>query len=126
MIVSVDTNVWIAFLRRQAVALPLTRLLEANVVAVHAFVLAELVLGNLGKRPAPVLADLGRLGAPPPRTHEETMAFISRHELPRSGIGYVDAHLLASADAERQKLWTLDAALALAAKRLGVAFIPPK
>lgn len=126
MIVSVDTNVWIAFLRRQAVALPLTRLLEANIVAVHAFVLAELVLGNLGKRHDSVLADLVRLGAPPPRSHDETMAFISRHDLFRSGLGYVDAHLLASADAERHRLWTLDGDLARAAKRLGVTFVPPR
>lgn len=121
MIVSVDTNVWIAFLRRQAVALPLTRLLQKNVVEVHSFVLAELVLGNLGRRHEGFLADLARLGAPPPRTHEEAMAFISRHDLPDSGIGYVDAHLLASAHAERHALWTLDADLARAAERLGVA-----
>jgi predicted nucleic acid-binding protein len=110
LIVSVDTNVWIAFLRQQAVALPLT----------------QLVLGNLGRRHASVLADLVRLGAPAPRAHDETMAFISRHELQRSGIGYVDAHLLASADAERHGLWTLDADLARAAKRLGSAFVPPR
>jgi hypothetical protein len=124
LIVSVDTNVWIAFLRRCAVAHPLTRLLQENVVEVHAFVLAELVLGNLEERHESLLGDLARLGAPPPRAHDEAMAFISRHALHRSGIGYVDAHLLASAEAERHTLWTLDADLARAAKRLGVAFVP--
>lgn len=88
---------------------------------VHPFVLAELVLGNLGKRHELLFADLARLGASPPRTHEEAMVFISRHELPGSGIGYVDAHLLASAHAERHTLWTLDGDLVRAAERLGVA-----
>jgi hypothetical protein len=124
LIVSVDTSVWIAFLRRRPVAQPLIRLLEENVVEVHAFVLAELVLGNLGDRHESLLDDLARLGAPPPRAHEEAMAFISHYALHRSGIGYVDAHLLASAEVERHRLWTLDRDLAHAAKRLGVGFVP--
>ena len=52
------------------------------------------------------------------------MAFVSRHALQGQGIGYVDAHLLASAHAEQHALWTLDADLARAAEQLGVAFIP--
>lgn len=126
MIVSVDTNVWIAFLRRQPVALPLTRLLQENVVEVHAFVLAELVLGNLGARHELLLADLARLSGPSPLTHEKVMSFLSRHMLANGGIGYVDAHLLASAHAGRRALWTLDGDLGRAAKRLGVVVDLPR
>ena len=39
-----------------------------------------------------------------------------------SGIGWVDAHLLASALVGRLRLWTTDPALATAAKELGVAY----
>jgi hypothetical protein len=37
------------------------------------------------------------------------------------GIGWVDAHLLASVLLDRIRLWTLDARLARVARELGVA-----
>lgn len=41
----------------------------------------------------------------------------------RRGIGWIDAHLLASALVGRLRLWTTDPSLATAAKKLGIASI---
>jgi hypothetical protein len=49
------------------------------------------------------------------------LSFLERNELARSGIGWVDAHLLASAVLDRTGFWTLDRRLAAAASRLGLA-----
>jgi len=49
------------------------------------------------------------------------LSFLERNELARSGIGWVDAHLLASAVLDRIGFWTLDRRLAAAASRLGLA-----
>jgi hypothetical protein len=38
------------------------------------------------------------------------------------GIGWIDAHLLASALVGRLRLWTTDPALAIAARELGVGY----
>jgi predicted nucleic acid-binding protein len=56
----------------------------------------------------------------PVATHTETLAFISHERLHGAGLGAVDVHLLASARLAASRLWTRDAALAKAAKRLGV------
>jgi predicted nucleic acid-binding protein len=46
---------------------------------------------------------------------------IEHRRLAGSGIGWVDAHLLASALLSGARLWTLDRPLARVAQRLGVA-----
>jgi predicted nucleic acid-binding protein len=122
VIVSVDTNVWVAFLKRETHARRLVDLLDGNQVEVHPFALAELWLGNLGGRRDPLLADLSRLVGAPALAHDDVMAFAARHALSNSGIGYVDAHLLASAERDRHRLWSFDRSVATAAARLGVAY----
>lgn len=122
MIVSVDTNVWIAFFKKRPQAAGLSELLRQNVIEVHAFVLAELVLGNLSSTRPRLLTDLARLAAPPPRMHDDVMEFVAQHQLAQSGLGYADAHLLASAHGGRRLLWSMDGDLRRSAQRLGVAF----
>lgn len=51
------------------------------------------------------------------------MFLIERHDLVGQGIGYIDAHLLASAVVHRHKLWTADRRLAEVAHYLEVGFI---
>jgi hypothetical protein len=52
----------------------------------------------------------------------EVLAFISGAKLDGSGIGYVDAHLLASVRLTPDaRLWTRDRKLAGAAARLGLS-----
>ena len=48
------------------------------------------------------------------------MEFVESHGLAGRGIGWVDAHLLASARLGGIGLWTLDARLAAAARALHV------
>jgi len=61
---------------------------------------------------------LERMPAASVATHSEVMTFVS--SLAQRGIGYVDAHLLASAALDGGSLWTLDQRLASVARDLGV------
>jgi hypothetical protein len=54
-------------------------------------------------------------------TSEEALDFVEAHRLMGAGLGWVDVHLLASAYASREGLWTGDRRLGEAARRLGVA-----
>ena len=120
----VDTSVWIDYLRARDERLE--NLLENGRVLTHPFVIGELALGNLRQR-ALILAALTRLPSATPASDQEVLDFIERHRLFGGGIGYVDAHLLASvgltADAE---LWTRDRRLAGVAAGLGVAANEPR
>jgi hypothetical protein len=53
--------------------------------------------------------------------HEEVLGLVTSHDLAGSGVGWVDAHLLAAALIGETTLWTLDRPLAAVARRLGVA-----
>jgi predicted nucleic acid-binding protein len=51
----------------------------------------------------------------------EVLLLIEREQLMGRGIGYVDAHLLASAKLSHTKLWTQDRRLATLAQERGLA-----
>jgi predicted nucleic acid-binding protein len=92
--VLVDTSVWIAHFRhRQPV---LVDLLRDGLVLAHPFVTGELACGNLRKRAA-LMADLAALPAAAPASDAEVMRLIESRRLWGRGLGWVDAHLLASA-----------------------------
>ncbi|MCC7049666.1 MAG: type II toxin-antitoxin system VapC family toxin [Alphaproteobacteria bacterium] len=115
----VDTSVWIDHLRHGNAAL--AELLEAGQVLAHDFVIGELALGNLAGRDE-VLALLRDLPAATAADADEVLAYIERHRLMGSGIGYVDAHLLASAAlTPGARLWTRDSRLARVAARVGLS-----
>lgn len=87
----------------------------------HAFVIGEIALGGVARR-AEVLRHLNNLPAAPIARHDEVMTFIEAYKLANTGIGYVDAHLLASAAlTPGAALWTRDKTLHGAAVRVGVA-----
>lgn len=88
-------------------------------MAVHPFVSGEIALGALRRR-REVLGLLGELPAASLVSHDEVLALVDARRLAGAGIGWVDAHLLASALLDRSPLWTLDRRLADAARRLGV------
>lgn len=117
MTVLADTSVWIDHWRRGNPRL--AQLLEGNAVLVHPFVVGEIALGQVMAR-AEVLADLATLESPRVAEHHEVLALIERSRLWGRGIGWVDAHLLASALLDRIRLWTLDVPLARVARELGV------
>jgi predicted nucleic acid-binding protein len=120
-VILVDTSVWIEFFRRAPRRADLRGALEADEVLTHPFVIGELVLGGLGRRRSQILADLRLLPALVAARDEEVHALIEAHALAGRGIGWVDAHLLASALLAGVRLWTLDRRLSRAAGQVGVA-----
>ena len=117
----VDTSVWIDHLRKGNVLL--NSLLMNAAVLVHPFVIGELACGNLRNRNK-ILKLLGDLPASRVADDKEVLFFIERNNLMGHGIGYVDAHLLASASLSGpSRLWTVDRKLKDAAIGLGLAKI---
>lgn len=87
---------------------------------VHPFVFGELACGNLRAR-ATILGYLRNLPEASVADHDEVLALVERRGLAGTGIGWIDAHLLASALIAGASLWTLDKGLATQARRLRVA-----
>jgi predicted nucleic acid-binding protein len=115
--VLVDTSTWIEHLRRGDSKLG--DLLEHGLAATHPFVIGELALGSIAKRDE-VLSHLDRLPRLSPVSHDELLHFIESRDLSGSGIGLVDAHLLAAATVASTGLMTGDRTLARAAAAVGV------
>ena len=113
----VDTSVWIAHFRKGRSRLG--ELLSEALVMVHPFVMGELACGNLKNR-ARILSDLEALPSAVSATHEEVMRLIEDRKLWGLGIGWIDAHLLASALLSDCRFWTLDGRLLRAAAAAGV------
>jgi hypothetical protein len=111
----VDTSVWVDHLRRRNARL--VGLLEQAQVWTHAFVIGELACGNLAQRDK-VLSALSALPQAPVASHDEVLAFLEAHHLMGRGLGWVDIHLLASAQLGRLAFWTLDKRLAAAVTAL--------
>ena len=108
--VLVDTSVWIDFLRSGDQAL--SSLLNNNKVVMHPMVIGELACGNLKKRQS-LLKLWNSLKLLPQASHDEVLYFIEHKNLMGRGIGYIDAHLLASVTlAVDVQLWTRDKRLA--------------
>jgi len=119
-LILVDTSVWIDHLRRAIK--PLAEALEAEDVLIHPFIVGELACGEL-KRRYEVLNLLTTLPSSLVATDDEVLQFIENHTLMGKGIGYIDAHLLASATlTEAGKLWTRDKRLAAIAVQLRIGF----
>jgi len=116
--VLVDTSVWIAHLHignRK-----LQALLEDAEVLTHPFVIGELACGTLRNR-TDVLTLLQALPEAQVAEHTEVMSFVERERLYGRGIGWVDAHLLASARLSGSPLWTFDRRLLNVASALKLA-----
>ena len=122
MSVLVDTSVWIRFLSNRApFAAELDRLLSDDAVAGHEFVYGELLMGDRGGREQ-MLSSYERVEQVPAVPHSDVMAFVRARKFQGRGIGWIDAHLLASALVGRVQLWTADGALGAMADELGIAY----
>lgn len=114
-----DSSVWIDHLRDPDATL--IDLLAADEMLIHPFVIGELALGSVRNRRA-VIAGLEELPSAEMADHDEVLKMIERHDLHGSGIGYVDAHLLAATLlTPGARLWTRDRRLRAAAERLAIA-----
>jgi predicted nucleic acid-binding protein len=122
MRILVDTSVWIRFLANRApYATELDGLLSRDEVSGHEFVYGELLIGDKGGR-GELLANFERMDQAPLVPHSEVVAFVRDRKLNGRGIGWIDAHLLASALVGRLKLWTADSPLSTLATELGIAY----
>lgn len=109
-----DTSVWIDFFQRNRP--DFREQVATGAVLMHPFVEGELLLGGVPARYLELLAALPRASI---IDHEIVAAFVSDRRLVGSGIGWVDAHLLATSLSEKRPIYTLDRALARVARRLG-------
>lgn len=118
----VDTSVWIDhFQKGDAVLREL--LTEARVLS-HPFIVGELAMGNLRSRSL-VLRSLQDLPEAVVAQDAEVLRYVSDQSLFGVGIGYLDAHLLASTQLTLgATLWTRDKRLARVAAKLSLAFRP--
>jgi predicted nucleic acid-binding protein len=116
--VLVDTSIWVDHLSRGNDSL--VDLLQEGLVACHPFVVGELACGRIRNR-AEILGLLSALPQVRLAEHDELLSLVDRHRLFGRGLGWVDVHLLGSAHLSACTLWTLDKALADAAKMLGVS-----
>lgn len=106
----VDTSVWIDHFRRED--LHLIGILERSDVMMHPWVIGELALGSMRNREE-TLRLLAALPKAPVASDGGVLQFVSDEKLHGSGIGLVDAQLLASTrSVPGTLLWTRDRRLA--------------
>ncbi len=113
-----DTSVWIDHLRAQNALFG--RLLVEEQILVHPYVIGELAVGNLRER-GKLLRELADLPEAKKALDSDVLTLIERNELFGKGIGFIDAHLLASARICNAKIWTTDKRLHAIAVNLGLA-----
>jgi predicted nucleic acid-binding protein len=122
-VILVDTSIWIDHFRHGDAEL--RKIIEDDRLLCHPVVIGELALGSLRDRDA-VVAFLAAQPEALIASHNEVMSLIDRHSIFGMGIGYTDAHLLASALIDRRSiLWTRDKDLAVAAQKAGASLHVP-
>jgi predicted nucleic acid-binding protein len=114
-----DTSIWVDHFRRGD--LRLAMFLDHGDVVMHPFIIGELLLGHVANISG-MLDDLNILPKAIIASNDEVQNFIVRRKLSGLGIGYVDAHLLASTTLTSEvSIWTRDKRLLAAAQLLELA-----
>lgn len=122
-VIIVDSNIWVDHLRGREDP-HLDELVLNDDAAMHPHVLGEIALGSFRNRNG-ILTRFSRLPVPNVAREGHVLFLIDEHQLWATGIGYSDAHLLASARlSPAGLLWTRDKRLHKQAERLGVAYTP--
>jgi predicted nucleic acid-binding protein len=94
--------------------------LNRGAILMHSFVAGELALGSLTQRER-VLAEIDSLPMAQVARVDEVRLLIEQRSLFSRGIGYIDAHLLASVLlTPYTQLWTRDKRLRMVAESLGL------
>jgi len=117
--VLVDTSIWVTYLRQGSQQLE-KLLMDAEVMC-HPFIIGELACGNLKNR-YEIISLLQSLPMAQTIEFDEFLSFIDQNHLMGKGIGFVDVHLLASAQLSGVPLWTADKRLKSVADQLGLTF----
>ncbi len=122
MMVLVDTSVWIRFLRGlEPYATGMDEILGRDEVAGHEMVYGELLIGDRGGR-TKLLTSYKLMHFVPTVPHAEVVQFVRARRLLGKGIGWIDAHLLASAIVGGHELWTADVRFAETVEKLSIAY----
>lgn len=120
--VLVDTSVWLRFLYgREPHWHQLKILLNLGQVAGHELVYGELLIGDPGGQRT-LLANYVHLPQAAMVPHDEVVGLVHHRRLQGRGVGWIDAHLLASALTGGLQFWTADERCATVARELGVGF----
>lgn len=115
-----DTSVWIDHTRQNNDHL--FELFKAGKILIHPFMVGEVALGSLRDHDT-IITSLLEMPRANVATDAEVLSLIRNRFLAGSGIGYVDAHLLASARLTPETLlWTRDKRLRRVAEAMGVAY----
>jgi predicted nucleic acid-binding protein len=119
MLFLADTSIWIDHFRKTDVTLG--DLLGQRNILLHPFVLGEIALGHVPNLDR-MIGDFRDLPRAPVAHGEEVLQLILHNKLHGSGIGYVDAHLLATCRlVGNTSIWTRDKRLLAAARSLSLA-----
>jgi hypothetical protein len=117
-VILADTSVWVDHLRLGDKRL--AEELNRSGIVIHPFVAGELALGSLTQREK-VLGAIDSLPVARVARVEEVRLLIEQRELFSRGIGYIDAHLIASVLlTPHTLLWTRDKRLRVVAESLGL------
>lgn len=118
----VDSGIWVDHFRSGDSVLE--DRIAAKAVVTHPMVIGEIAMGSLAERQY-TIKQLQKLPQLTSATHREALLLVERYELFSTGLGYVDAHLLAATLLTPEaQLWSRDKRLHDAATRLRVAFSP--
>lgn len=119
----VDSSIWIDHINRGEPDLHI--LLQLDQALMHPHALGEIALGSFRDRsrwlPRLEILPLAKLA-----DEDHVLHLIESQSLYATGVGYTDAHLLASCLIMRCPVWTRDKRLHAQAERLGVAYLPSK
>jgi hypothetical protein len=117
--VIVDTSIWVTHLRQGS--RQLEKLLMDAEVMCNPFIIGELACGDLKNRKE-IISLLHSLPMAPTIEFDEFLFFIDQNHLMGKGVGFVDVHLLASAQLTGVPLWTADKRLKSVADQLELTF----
>jgi predicted nucleic acid-binding protein len=121
-VILVDTSIWADHFRSRDAMLDL--LLVSGRAMIHPYVIGELAVGHLRQRDTTLLM-LGALPRPKLVREGDLLAFIDGAGISGSGLGFVDASLLASCSLTRNVwLWSRDKKLVAKADTLKLVWQP--
>jgi predicted nucleic acid-binding protein len=117
-----DTSIWIDHIAGKPT--PLADLLKFRRVSLHPLIIGEIAMGSLRNRKH-LINELQKLPKVHVASNAEVMAMVEWLRLFSTGIGFVDAHLLAGVKmTDKATILTKDGRLRVQAERLGVAYAP--
>jgi len=118
----IDASVWIDHIRSSEQGVVLA--IGSGAILQHPFVTAEVALGSFRNRTR-FVAMMASLAQVTPISVTQLLEFIESANISGTGLGMVDAHILASAASnEDTQLWTRDKRLLAQAERLDLAYKP--